>query len=63
MNEYEVTFNRSGEVSKFHVEAKDSYQAILIGCGIMAKKYGVGRDSMIRYFTADKLNCEAKKAA
>ena len=63
MNDYELTFNRSGEVVKLNTKADTHYQAILNGCGIMAKRYGVSKNSMIRYFTADKLNCEAKLKA
>jgi hypothetical protein len=37
-------------------EAMTHYQAILNCLGIMAKRYGVKKDSLIRYFTAEKLN-------
>jgi hypothetical protein len=62
MNQYEVTFNRSGEITKLKTEAETHYQAILNGCSIMAKRYGVTKASMIRFFNADKLNCECHEA-
>jgi hypothetical protein len=40
-------------------EADSNYNAIMKCIPIMAKKYGVKKESMIRYFTSDKLNCEA----
>jgi hypothetical protein len=61
MNNYEVTFNRSGEITKVHTEAETNYKAILKCIPVMAKKYGVSKESMIRYFTSDKLNCECKE--
>lgn len=56
MNKYKCTFNRSGEVIVMHTEAMTHYQAILNCIGIMTKRYGVSKNSLIRYFTADKLN-------
>lgn len=56
MNRYRCTFNRSGEVVVMETEAMTHYQAILNCIGVMAKKYGVRKDSLIRYFSADKLN-------
>lgn len=56
MNKYRCTFNRSGEVVTMETEAMTHYQAILNCLGIMAKRYGVKKDSLIRYFTAEKLN-------
>lgn len=56
MNKYRCTFNRSGEIVVMETEATTHYGAILNCLGIMAKKYGVRKDSLIRYFTADKLN-------
>ena len=61
MNKYELTFNKSGEITKLRTEAQSHYQAILNGCSVMAKRYGVTRKSMITYFNADKLNSECKE--
>ena len=58
MNKYELTFNRSGEITKMKTEAPTHYQAILNGCSVMAKRYGVTKASMIRFFKSDKLNNE-----
>lgn len=63
MNKYEVVFNYQGERSVMTTEAADNYHAILKCLPVMAKKYGVRRESMIRYFSSEKLNCEAKKSA
>jgi hypothetical protein len=60
VNKYEVTFNYQGEISRMKMEASDNYHAILKCLPVMARKYGVNKKSMIRYFTSDKLNCEAK---
>ena len=59
MNKYKVIFNYQGEISKMETEAETNYKAILKCLPVMAKKYGVKKESMIRYFTSDKLNCEA----
>jgi len=61
MNNYECTFNYHGEVSKMKTQAMTHYQAILNCLAIMAKKYGVTKNSLIRYFSADKLNHEVKE--
>ena len=63
MNKYKVIFNHHGEINEMTTEAADNYHAILKCLPVMAKKYGVRRESMIRYFSSEKLNCEAKKAA
>jgi hypothetical protein len=60
MNKYRVIFNYSGEINEMTTEAADNYHAILKCLPIMAKKYGIKKESMIRYFSSDKLNCEAK---
>jgi hypothetical protein len=60
MNNYKVTFNYHGEISTMNTEADTNYNAILKCLPVMAKKYGVTRDSMIRYFTADKQNRAAE---
>jgi hypothetical protein len=59
LNKYKVTFNYQGELNVMTTEAADNYHAILRCMPIMAKKYGVKKDTMIHYFSADKLNCEA----
>ncbi|AZF89980.1 hypothetical protein [Methanosarcina virus MetMV] len=59
MNKFKVVFNYQGEISKMETEAETNYKAILKCLPVMAKKYGVKKESMIRYFTSDKLNCEA----
>jgi len=61
MNKYLVKFNYHGEMNEMTTEAADNYHAILKCLPVMAKKYGVTKNTMIRYFTADKLNCEAEK--
>ena len=63
MNQYEVIFNRSGEITKLKTEAPSHYQAILNSCSVMAKRYGVSKESLIRYFASDKQNVETKKIA
>jgi hypothetical protein len=40
-------------------KADNNYKAILKCIPIMAKKYGVTKETMIRYFTSDRLNCQA----
>ena len=62
MNKYKVIFNYHGEINEMTTEAADNYHAILKCLPVMAKKYGVKRDSMIRYFQSGKMNCEARKA-
>lgn len=59
MSKFKVVFNYQGEISKMETEAETNYKAILKCLPVMAKKYGVKKESMIRYFTSDKLNCEA----
>jgi len=59
MNKYKVVFNYHGEINEMTTEAADNYHAILQCLPVMAKKYGVKKDTMIHYFTADKLNQEA----
>lgn len=61
MNKYKVIFNYSGEVTEMQTEADTNYNAIMKCLPVMAKRYGVTRDSMIRYFTSDRLNVEAKE--
>jgi hypothetical protein len=60
MNKYRVIFNYSGEINEMTTDAADSLHAILKCMPVMARKYGVNKKSMIRYFTSEKLNCEAK---
>jgi hypothetical protein len=60
MNKYSVTLNHQREITKMETEAKTHYQAILNCLSVMAKRYGVSKASMIRYFTADKQNVEVK---
>ena len=59
MNKYKVIFNYQGEISKMETEADSNYKAIMKCIPIMAKKYGVTKETMIRYFTSDRLNCQA----
>jgi hypothetical protein len=61
MNNYLCTFNYQGEVTEMHTKAMTHYQAILNCLSIMAKKLGVGKNSLIRYFDANKLNHEVKE--
>ena len=61
MNKYICTFNYHGEVTKMNTEATTNYQAILNCLGVMAKRYGITKNSLIRYFSADKQNHEAKE--
>jgi hypothetical protein len=56
MNKYRVTFNRSGEITTMTTEATTHNGAVLNCLGIMSKKYGVKKDSLIRYFTPERLN-------
>ncbi|MDD4390232.1 MAG: hypothetical protein PHW03_05450 [Eubacteriales bacterium] len=56
MNKYKCTFNRSGEVIVMETEAMTHNQATLNCLAIMAKRYGVKKDSLIRYFKPEKLN-------
>lgn len=60
MNKYLVKYNRSGEVTELEVKAETNYGAILSGLGVMAKKYGVSKSSLILYFSTENLNVEAK---
>jgi len=61
MHNYLCTFNYHGEITKMNTEATTNYQAILNCLSIMAKKYGISKNSLIRYFSADKLNHEVKE--
>lgn len=56
MNKYKCTFNRSGEVTVMETEAATHQQATLNCLAVMAKRYGVKKDSLIRYFTPERLN-------
>lgn len=60
MNKYRVTFNYHGENNVMTTEATDNYHAILRCLPVMAKKYGISRQTMIHYFQADKLNNSAE---
>lgn len=59
MSKFKVIFNYQREISTMTTHADTHYNAILKCLPVMAKKYGVKKESMIRYFTSDKLNCEA----
>jgi hypothetical protein len=61
MNKFKVVFNYQGEISTMTTEADTHYNAILKCLPVMAKKYGVKKESMIRYFTSDRLNCQAQE--
>jgi hypothetical protein len=61
MNKYLVKFNYHGEITEMKTTANSHYQAILNCLSIMAKRYGVTKNSMITYFDANKLNHEVKE--
>lgn len=61
MTNYLCKFNYRGEVTELKTEANGHYQAILRCLAVMARRYGVSRQSMINYFTADRLNNECKE--
>lgn len=61
MNKYKVIFNYQGEISKMETKSDNNYKAILKCLPIMAKKYGVTKETMIRYFTSERLNCQAQE--
>ena len=58
MNQYEVTFNKSGEITKLNTEAETHYTAIMKCLVVMAKKYGITKNSMIRDFNCEKIKME-----
>lgn len=60
MDNYECVFNYQREKTVLTTEANSHYNAILKCLAVMAKKYGVKRQTMINYFKAEKLNHESK---
>jgi len=61
MNKYTVTFNYNREITELQTEAQTNYQAILKCLAVMARKYGVSRNSMIRYFSSEQQNIDCKE--
>jgi len=60
VNKYRCTFNKSGEITVLETSANTHYQAISNCLSVMAKRYGVKKQSLIRYFQAEQLNHEVK---
>lgn len=60
MNNYLVKLCYQGEITEWNTEAKSHYTALLKCLAPAARKYGVSKRSMIRYFTAERLNHEVK---